>query len=43
MTLFPAVRAVISQYDRYSANARKAAEAVQQEHSGRHLLDAIRA
>ncbi len=38
-----AVRAVVSQYDRYSANARKAAEAVQQEHSGRHLLDAIRA
>lgn len=41
--LLDAVRAVLADYDRYSAGARKAAEAIQEEHSGVHLLRAVSA
>jgi glycosyltransferase involved in cell wall biosynthesis len=39
--IYDAVRAVIGDYDRYSANARKAADAVKEQHSGAHLLRAV--
>lgn len=39
--LHGAVRTVIDDYTRYAANARKAAEVIQEEHSGAHLLRAI--
>ena len=39
--LHRAVRTVVAQYDRYSANAREAAKCVQEEHSGAHLLRAV--
>ncbi len=39
--LHAAAQAVIDQYERYSANARKAAEVIHEEHSGAHLLRAV--
>jgi glycosyltransferase involved in cell wall biosynthesis len=39
--IYDAVRAVIDDYDRYSANARKAADAVKDQNSGAHLLNAV--
>jgi glycosyltransferase involved in cell wall biosynthesis len=39
--LFSAVRRVIADYEHYSENARKAAEAIQEEHSGAHMLRAV--
>ncbi len=39
--LLEAARQVIDEYDRYSANARRAADLMQQEHSGGHLLRAV--
>ncbi len=39
--LHRAVRTVVAQYDRYSANAREAAKTIQEEHSGAHLLRAV--
>jgi glycosyltransferase involved in cell wall biosynthesis len=39
--LYGAARTVIDEYERYSANARKAAEVIQEEHSGAHLLKAV--
>ncbi len=39
--LHSAVRTVVAQYDRYSANAREAAKNIQAEHSGAHLLRAV--
>jgi glycosyltransferase involved in cell wall biosynthesis len=39
--LYGAARTVIDEYERYSANARKAAEVIQEEHSGAHLLRAV--
>ncbi len=42
-SLLAAVRGVIDEYDGYSANARKAAEAVRKDHSGAHMLRAVSA
>jgi len=39
--LYAATRTLIDQYERYSANARKAAEVIHEEHSGAHLLRAV--
>ena len=39
--LHTAVRTVMDEYERYSANARKAAEVIREEHSGAHLLRAV--
>ena len=39
--LYTAVGILIGEYGRYSANARKAAEVVHEEHSGAHLLQAV--
>jgi glycosyltransferase involved in cell wall biosynthesis len=39
--LYTAARTVIDEYERYSASARKAAEVIQEEHSGAHLLQAV--
>lgn len=41
--LLEAVETVISGYERFSANARKAAEVVREEHSGAHMLRAVTA
>ena len=40
-SLHAAVQRLVADYDRYSENARKAADAVQREHSGAHLLAAV--
>jgi glycosyltransferase involved in cell wall biosynthesis len=39
--LYTAARTLIGEYERYSANARKAAEVIHEEHSGAHLLRAV--
>jgi glycosyltransferase involved in cell wall biosynthesis len=39
--LHAATRTLIDEYERYSANARKAAEVIHEEHSGAHLLRAV--
>jgi glycosyltransferase involved in cell wall biosynthesis len=39
--LYAAAHTLIDQYELYSANARKAAEVIHEEHSGAHLLRAV--